>query len=123
MDNIRLTPELMEHLKNVKTVEELMMLASEHGISINKEEAAVYFNKYCAIGEISDDELESVTGGGCTAADHNCIDYCVKETVICISGQPLKYKYVCTRCGHKFIKEYVIINSLTPSKDHDLFGM
>ena len=62
--------ELIAKAKETNTVEELMALAKENGIRLTEEEAKTYFAKlHPATGELSDDELDNVAGGGCYARD------------------------------------------------------
>lgn len=52
--------------KNCKSIDELMALAAENGIALTDEQAAEYYGKLQPpIGELSDDELDNVAGGGC----------------------------------------------------------
>lgn len=69
MDFENLTPEMMERARQVKDPEELLRLAQEGGY------------------ELSDEELEDVSGGG-----WGCSDYCEKQkcTVVCTSGKSLR---------------------------------
>lgn len=59
-------PELIEKLKEAGSVEELIALVKEHGVELTAETAAAQFAKFHSEqGEISDDELNNVSGGGC----------------------------------------------------------
>ena len=52
--------------KDAKSVEELMALAKENGVELNEDDAKMYFEQLNAKkGELSDDELSDVSGGGC----------------------------------------------------------
>ncbi len=52
--------------KEAKSVEELIALAKENGVELNEEDAKMYFEQLNAKkGELSDDELDAVAGGGC----------------------------------------------------------
>ena len=65
MDN-KFTPELIEKAKEAKNPEELMALAKENGIEMTEESAKAYFEQlHPKTGELSDDELDNVAGGGC----------------------------------------------------------
>ena len=68
MEN-KITPELLEKAKQAKSTEELLTLAKENGVELNKEEAQAYFDQFNKTGELSDDELDNVSGGGCYASD------------------------------------------------------
>lgn len=58
------TPEMIEKAKTAKSAEELLSLAKENNIEVTKEEAKAYFEQLNpASGELSDDELDTVSGG------------------------------------------------------------
>ena len=60
--------ELIEKAKQAKSVEELLALAKENGMEMTEEEAKAYYAQLHPVsGEIADDELENVSGGGCAA--------------------------------------------------------
>ena len=61
----KLTHELTEKAKLAKSPEELLTLAKENGTEMTEESAKAYFAKLHKSGEVSDDELDSVSGGGC----------------------------------------------------------
>ena len=64
MEN-KLTQELIEKAKLAKSVGELIALAKENGIELTEEEANTYFAQLNPkTGELGDDELDSVAGGG-----------------------------------------------------------
>ena len=82
--------EMITKAKEAKSVEELIALAKENGIELNEEDAKMYFEQLNAKkGELSDDELSDVSGGGCeTKVDGK------KYTVVtsgckCFTGQYL----------------------------------
>ena len=57
------TAEQLEAAKAAKSPEELVAMAKEQGVSITHEQAAKFLTP--PIGELSDEELENVAGGGC----------------------------------------------------------
>lgn len=60
------SPELIEKAKTAKTAEELLALAKENGVDLTAEEAKVYSAQLIpATGELDDDALDDVSGGGC----------------------------------------------------------
>ncbi len=62
---MELNEKLLEKAKNAKSTEELSSIAMENGIELTNEEAKSYFAKLNAkTGEVADDELEDVAGGG-----------------------------------------------------------
>lgn len=58
--------ELIKKAKNAQSVEDLLLLAKKENIELTEEQAREYFSKlHPSMGELSDDELDSVSGGGC----------------------------------------------------------
>lgn len=57
--------ELLQKAMSANTAEELFDLAKENGIELSEESAKAYFEQIHSNGEISDEELENVAGGGC----------------------------------------------------------
>ena len=54
--------------REAKSAEELLALAAENGIEMTEESANAYFEQLHQNGELSDDELDNVAGGGCSTA-------------------------------------------------------
>ena len=85
-----LTQEMIEKAKSVNSADELLALSKENGIEMTSDEAATYFAQLNPkSGELNDDELDAVSGGG---------DGCKKmsllhKTVRVTSGQ------TCSKCG------------------------
>lgn len=62
----KLSPEIIEKLKEAQRAEDLIVLAKEYGIVLSNEAAQAQFSElHTTQGEISDDELGNVSGGGC----------------------------------------------------------
>ena len=60
------TPEMIEKAKTAASPEELLDLAKANGVDLSADEAAAYFTQLSPRqGELSDDELDCVAGGGC----------------------------------------------------------
>ena len=71
MEN-KLTPELIEKAKTAKSPEELIALAKENGTEMTEERAKKCFEHLHSEGsELSDDELDNVSGGGCLGEDYD----------------------------------------------------
>ena len=67
---MKMNNELIAKAKEAKTAEELMALAKESGEEITEESAKAYFDLLNPkTGELSDDELDNVSGGGCYNGD------------------------------------------------------
>ncbi len=75
--------EMFEKAKEAKSVEELMSLAKENGMELSKESATAYFEEMHKSGELSDEELDNVAGGGCHSKDGRLI---VSEFYSCENG-------------------------------------
>jgi predicted ribosomally synthesized peptide with nif11-like leader len=59
-----LTPELIARAKAARSAEELLELAKENGLDLTEDDAKTFFEQLHANAEVSDDELEAVSGGG-----------------------------------------------------------
>ena len=81
---MEMSKELVTKAKEAKNPEELMALAKENGVELTEESA----------GELSDSELDNVSGGGCLSDDP--YDTCMADGY-CLSD------YVCNRCGTRGI--------------------
>ncbi|MBD5482277.1 MAG: hypothetical protein HDR15_07120 [Lachnospiraceae bacterium] len=68
--------ELMAKAREVKSAEELLALAKENDVELTEEQANAYFEQMNTTGELSDDELDSVAGGGCYKGNRLVVSYC-----------------------------------------------
>ena len=67
---MELNKELLAKAKEAKTPEELIALAKENGMELTEESAKAYLDLlHPQTGELSDDELDNVAGGGCHTKD------------------------------------------------------
>ena len=62
---MNISKELVEKAKTAKTAEELLAMAKAENIELTVEQAAKAFAELNKTGELSDEELENVAGGGC----------------------------------------------------------
>lgn len=83
--------ELILKAKEVRTVEELLALAKENGTPLTEERARAYYEKIHKSGELSDDELDNVSGGWCYHDGNRVV------TAI----TPACTDWVCDKCGAK----------------------
>lgn len=61
-----ITHEMLQKAKAAESVEEFIALARANGVELTGDEAKAYFAKLnSASGELSDEELDHVAGGGC----------------------------------------------------------
>lgn len=91
------TPELIEKAKQAKSAEELAALAKENGIDISDDEAEEYFERLNNSGELSDDELDNVSGG--------CGDFSYKTTSLtCMKCKQRVVSVTNKKTGEKWCK-------------------
>ena len=64
------TPELLEKAKQAESAEALKALAKENEYDMSDDEAEAYFAQLHKSGELSDEELGNVSGGGCRKDGH-----------------------------------------------------
>ena len=81
--------ELLEKAKAAKSAEELRAIAKENEVDLTEEDAAAYFSQLHKSGELSDEELDAVAGGGCHVKDGRLI---VSEGYSCDG-------WACAACG------------------------
>ena len=60
---MKISKELLKKAKTAKTAEELLEMAKAENIEISAEEAAKAFAELNKTGELSDEELDNVSGG------------------------------------------------------------
>ena len=65
--------EMILKAKQATSAEELLSLAKENGIEMTEESAQAYFEQLHKKGELADEELDNVAGGGCHATDNRLI--------------------------------------------------
>ena len=88
--------------KEVKTIEELLALAKENGIDLTEEEANTYFAQLNPqSGELSDDELDAVAGGGCGPEEERYCPHCQTRLELYASMHGLNCFYKCKNCGYE----------------------
>ena len=101
--------ELLEKAKQAKNAEELLTLAKENGMEMTEDQAQAYYAQlHPTSGEMADDELENVAGGGCHSKDGRLvvtIDYGCENWVCTCGNKYSRVEYfghdamnLCTRC-------------------------
>ena len=80
-----LTPEMIEKARTAKSAEELLELAKANNVEMTADEAKTYFAQLGSkSGELDDDELDAVAGGGCGyASDERENEDKVIHTIVC----------------------------------------
>jgi bacteriocin propeptide, TIGR03798 family len=116
---MELNKELLAKAKNAKTPEELIALANENGMEMTEESAEAYYNLlHPQNGEVSDDELDNVAGGGChnggklvVSVMHYCDEWRCKDDgsqcdidgilVNCNTCRVAAYCFSCKYCSYE----------------------
>ena len=116
---MELNKELLAKAKNAKTPEELIALANENGMEMTEESAEAYYNLlHPQNGEVSDDELDNVAGGGChnggklvVSVMHYCDEWRCKDDgsqcdidgilVNCNTFRVAAYCFSCKYCSYE----------------------
>ena len=101
---MKFTDGMLEKAKTAKSAEELLAMAKAEKVELTEEEAAKAFAELNKTGELSDEELDNVAGGGC--GDSNK------------SGDTPKYSVGqrgCTCVGPN--KVYYVIEEVLPKVD------
>ena len=94
--------ELVNKARKAKSVEELLALAKENGIELTNEQAKEYFAQLNPTkGELSDDELEDVAGGGCLGEEERYCPNCQTRLEMRGSCHGLYIFYQCNNCGYE----------------------
>ena len=97
--------ELIIKAKAAKSVEELLELAKASNVEMSDEQAKEYFAKLNPTkGELSDDELDDVSGGGCGESKTKYCPNCNSELRMISEGTgnfSMKFYYLCDSCGYK----------------------
>ena len=88
--------DIIEKVKEAKSAEELLALAKENGVELTEESAKAYFEQLHKMGELSDDELDNVSGGAC----QNGGKYVVIATTHC-------EQWKCEKCGGHCYDTYI----------------
>ncbi len=65
---VNYTPYLASKAKEAESVDALMKAAEEENIALERDEAERIYNEFHTSGELTDDEINAVTGGGCSSA-------------------------------------------------------
>ena len=92
------TPEMIAAAKTADSPAALIAIAKDHGITLSDSEAVRYFRQLApATGELTDDELDAVSGGGCGGSSKPAAAptlYGLNK----VGGTKVKYKEMCPEC-------------------------
>ena len=89
---MNVSKELLEKAKTAKTAEELLAMSKAEGFELPEGEAKTVFSKLNKTGELSDEELNNVSGG-CGEEEIPEPKYKIGDMVISSRGFP------CHTCG------------------------
>ncbi len=104
---MEMTQEALAKARAAKTPDELMTLAKENGEELTEEAAKAYFAQLNPkTGELNDEELDNVSGGGCHTKDGRlvvtavttCSGFCCKKDDGWRHGNIAGLPY-CRTCG------------------------
>ncbi len=85
--------DILKKAKEAKSVEELIEIAKDNGITLSREEAEEHFASLHKNGEIEDDELDSVAGGACHTTYNGKKYTVVTSACKCFTGMYEKTPY------------------------------
>lgn len=68
---MKLSSEILNEAKACKSKEEIIELAKDHGVELSDFEATEAYNHLHKSGELSEEELNNVTGGGFCKLDED----------------------------------------------------
>ena len=103
------TPEMIEKAKTAASPEELLDLAKANGVELSADQAAAFFAQLSPKqGELNDDELDCVAGGGCgsksTPVSNYVYDVFAKWPYVTHVLYDDRY---CPNCYDRFEKRFV----------------
>ena len=99
---MNVSKELLKKAKTAKTAEELIEMAKEENIELTVEQAAKAFAELHKAGELSDEELDNVSGGCSPSAPPK---YHVGDYVKYYYQYEFTWTYECTATGTSFIED------------------
>ena len=82
--------ELLAKAKEAKDEKELYEMAKKEGIELTEESIKSLFKRLNSEGELSDDDLDSVSGGGCQTKFNNHVFTVVTSACNCFTGKYIK---------------------------------
>lgn len=99
----------LDEAMKAKSAKELFEKARANGIELTETEAEDYYNRLHRLGELSDEELSNVAGGGCHQKDGRLV-----VTVWHSCDQ-----FICKSCGRAGVHTHHVGNIITiqPSCD------
>ena len=99
---MKISKELLEKAKTAKTAEELLAMSKAEGFELPEGEAKTVFSKLYKMGELSDEELDNVSGGCSPSAPPK---YKVGDYVKYYYQYEVTWTYECTATGTSIIED------------------
>ena len=98
--------ELLKKAKAAKSAGELLELAKANSVELTEAEAESYFSQLHQSGELSDEELSAVAGGGCQAEGlaHRSNDLKVGDVIRCYNTEAFNDHYEACPCGNTYFR-------------------
>ena len=101
----KMTKEVLKAAKGTGSVEELQKLAKENGMELDAAQAEeMYARLHPVTQELSDDELDNVSGGGCEENARNCCPQCGSTEAKIIFSKEDGSLVECAVCGTGYWK-------------------
>ena len=101
----KMTKEVLKAAKGTGSVEELQKLAKENGMELDAAQAEeMYARLHPVTQELSDDELDNVSGGGCEENARNCCPQCGSTEAKTIFSREDGSQVECAVCGTGYWK-------------------
>lgn len=114
---MEITPEILEKARMAKSASEIAAIAHEQGIDMSADDAeTIYAMLHQAEEEISDEELDNVSGGGGCGGTPNKPCGCGKQFHRTGSqwyhgeadGQHFTQYYKCVKCGRSWSVDTIL---------------
>lgn len=98
-----LNKELVEKAEQAKSVDEIKEIAKKNNLEISDKEAQITFDRFNSKGEMSEEELDNVTGGQCVppssgispeykVGDEVRYEYCPAVSLTVVKVDPTRYE-------------------------------
>ena len=87
--------ELILKAKGAKNADEILSIAKENGLDVNREDAKLYIQMNRENGELSDEALDGVTGGAA---------YTLRDGYLIVTNFHECDRWKCDQCGGDEIK-------------------
>ncbi len=97
---MKISKELINKAKQCKSPQELLELAKQNDVEMSEQQAEKLIERLKIAGEISDEELANVSGGGCDAFKVKCPK--CGSTNNSARAKGIYDLFHCNDCGHEW---------------------